>query len=762
MIAEPGIREAEPAERADGTAPAAPGRQLVAAPPLAPELPASNREGLPFLTLVAIVVLAGFSHLTGAPIFITIGLLATAIAGLAMYLRNRRTERRAVALLDATTARSRAEIETLADRMWEMQESEERFRGLIDALGDLVVHRDRDGHIVYANKVFADLVETDQRELAGKTLAELGIDVGIVPDAAFSDHECLSSTDVAIRTPDGPRWFSWIELSVRDKDSGAVSHRAIARDITARKRAESSLITARERAEYASQAKSRFLATVSHEIRTPMNGIMGMARLLADTSLSPEQRTYVGAISTSASALLALIEDLLDYSKIEAGRFDPEPQPMSVREIADNVIELLAARAFAKDIGLGCHVEPDVPQLITADPGRVRQVLLNLIGNAVKFTDSGGVLASIARVRTETTDRICLTITDTGPGLREEDMERIFEDFEQADGTSTRAHGGAGLGLAISKRLVIAMGGTISVSSRLGQGSEFVFEIPAISAVEAPQIRQDALSGRHAVIVSKNLVEAEALARTIRANGGTVDLATAAAQATAFAEGCDVLLIDAAMEQSDGRLLRRLRQSGFADCEAVTLIAPTDRGMLGEFRANGYATFLARPVRGETLLRVLLTSHAPVIAEPQLQRRGAQAGHAIGARQQGLSVLIAEDNDINAMLARATLLKAGHRVKVVGNGKAAVEAVISTGHKHRYDVVLMDLHMPVMDGLDAIAAIRRHEEETAVPPVPIMVLSADSQEKTRHAVLAHGASGFVTKPLDPDALVHAVEGQAAA
>ncbi|TIX46211.1 MAG: response regulator, partial [Mesorhizobium sp.] len=324
------------------------------------------------------------------------------------------------------------------------------------------------------------------------------------------------------------------------------------------------------------------------------------------------------------------------------------------------------------------------------------------------------------------------------------------------------AHGGAGLGLAISKRLVTAMGGTISVSSRLGQGSEFVFDIPAISAVEAPQIRQDPLSGRHAVIVSKNLVEAEAIARTIRANGGTVDLATTAAQATPFAEGCDVLLIDAAMEQSDGRLLRRLRQGGFADCEAVTLIAPTDRGMLGEFRANGYATFLARPVRGETLLRVLLTSHAPVIAEPQPQKRGAQAGHAIGARQQGLSVLIAEDNDINAMLARATLLKAGHRVKVVGNGKAAVEAVISTGHKHRYDVVLMDLHMPVMDGLDAIAAIRRHEEETAVPPVPIMVLSADSQEKTRHAVLAHGASGFVTKPLDPDALVHAVEGQVAA
>ncbi|RWB61311.1 PAS domain-containing sensor histidine kinase [Mesorhizobium sp.] len=760
MIADSGIEQDGKVASGDEPSSKAPPRRMLAAPPpLAPELPPASREGLPFLTIVAIGVLAGLAHLTGAPTFITIGLLVTGLGGLAMHLRNRKIERRTAALLDETAARSRAEIETLADRMWEMQESEERFRGLIDALGDLVVHRDRDGHIVYANKVFASLVDVDQRNLAGKTLSELGIDVGIVPDAAFSDHECLSSTDVAIRTPNGPRWFSWIELSVRDRDTGAVSHRAIARDITARKRAESSLITARERAEYASQAKSRFLATVSHEIRTPMNGIMGMAKLLADTDLSPEQRTYVGAVSTSASALLALIEDLLDYSKIEAGRFDPEPQPTSLREIADNIIELMAAKAFSKNIGLGCHVEPDVPQMITADPGRVRQVLLNLIGNAVKFTDAGGVLLTVARARTESTDRICFTIADTGPGLREEDMERIFEEFEQSDGTSTRVHGGAGLGLAISKRLVNAMGGTVSVSSRLGEGSEFVFDIPATAATEPPQYRQSILSDRRAVIVSKNAVEADAIARTIRAHGGAVEIAATPEQAASFAASCNVLLVDAALENSDGRLLKRLRQSGFTDCEAITLIAPTDRGMLGEFRASGYATFLARPVRGETLLRVLLTSHVPAPAEPHPEPRGAAS---VRRRDQSLSVLIAEDNDINAMLARATLLKAGHRVKIVGNGKAAVEAVTDAGLKHRFDVVLMDLHMPVMDGLDAIAAIRRHEEAMAVPPIPIMVLSADSQEKTRHSVLAHGASGFVTKPLDPDALVQAVEGQVAA
>lgn len=744
---------------ADPAGPAARRRLLATTPPLAPTLDRRQHEGLPFAIFVALVVLAGFSHLTGTPPFITAGVFVTSLASLVLFVRNRRSEHGTVSIFDDTAARSRAEIETMADRMWEMQESEARFRDLIDALGDLVVHRNRDGRILYANCVFAELIGQSQTDLVGMTLKELGVDIGIVPDAAFSDRDCLSSTDVAIRTPSGPRWFSWIELSMRDKGSAEVSHRAIARDITARKQAESSLINARERAEYASQAKSRFLATVSHEIRTPMNGIMGMAKLLADTRLTPEQRTYVGAVSTSASALLALIEDLLDYSKIEAGRFAPEPQPMSPREIADNVVELLAARAFAKGIGLACYVAPDVPQAITADPGRVRQVLLNLIGNAVKFTEAGGVLISVTRLRASSGDRLVFSIADTGPGLSEADMDRIFEDFEQADGTSTRRHGGAGLGLAISRRLAAAMNGTISVSSAPGQGSEFIFELPIREAIEAADDRTGVLADRRAVIVSENVVEAEAIASAIRAHGGRVEIVANATQALPFAGFCNVLLVDARLEDSECRTLRRLRRTGFMACEAVTLIAPHDRGALVEFRAGGYATFLARPVRGETLMRVLLAGHAAVggpLPDP------GQVVTAPAATANSLSVLIAEDNDINAMLARATLQKAGHHVDIVNNGRAAVDAVATENPVKRYDVVLMDLHMPLMDGMDAIAAIRRHEEASGVAPIPIMVLSADSQERTRHAVLAHGASGFVTKPLDPQALVHAVESQVAA
>jgi PAS domain S-box-containing protein len=709
--------------------------------------------GLPLI--LAVFILTGLAHMMGAPNYISAGLFGCALMALYMLHRTVDSEERMVSMFSETDADSRAKIETLADRLWELQESEERFRGLIDALGDLVIHRDREGRIVYANKVFANLMSLEPHQLRGKTLGELGIEIGLVPDAAFSDGECLSSTDVAIRSASGIRWFSWIELSVRDKLSADVSHRAIARDITSRKRAETALIASRERAEFASRAKSQFLATVSHEIRTPMNGIMGMAKLLADTRLTPEQRTYVGAVSTSASALLALIDDLLDYSKIEAGRFEPEFQDVSPRELVDNVVELLAARAFAKDIDLACVVAPDVPQMVKTDPGRIRQVLLNLIGNAIKFTDVGGITVRMAASNRETGTVLSFSVRDTGPGLLEKDRERIFEEFEQADGTSTRRHGGAGLGLAISRRIMQSMGGKIWVQSTPGVGSEFSFEVPVRDVQPLSASRENVLGHRKVLILSRNAVEAEALAEAIRAHGGTAGTVTTAEQAIASADGVNTVLISAALETPDGRLINRLRNSGLATAEAITLIAPSERSLLAEYRANGYATFLARPIRGETLLRVMLS-------EPSKRSIGAPTSEAEQKSQPSRidhSVLVAEDNEINAILARSALQKAGYRVDVVNNGKAAVEALEASIHRRRYDVVLMDLHMPVMDGLDAISLIRRHEEETGIAPVPIMVLSADSQEQTRHSTLAHGASGFLTKPLDPEQLVRAVEDQ---
>ncbi|QDZ02186.1 response regulator [Nitratireductor mangrovi] len=726
-----------------------------------------NRYGIGTLAvLVLVLVFACLSFMYGAPPIVSYGLAATGLAGLGVLALMIAEERRIEAQTVSQAQKTREEIESLADRMWELHESEERFRGLIDALGDLVVHRDRDGRIVYANKVFADMFGRQPRDLCGRTLDELGVDVGMVSDAAFAEGECLSSADVPIETAEGTRWFSWIELSVRDDETGTVSHRTIARDITARKKAETALIAARERAEFASQAKSRFLATVSHEIRTPMNGIMGMAKLLADTDLSPEQRTYVGAVSTSANALLALIEDLLDFSKIEAGRLELEPQKMSPRELVENVVELMAARAFAKDIGLGCHVEPGVPAVIDADPGRLRQVMLNLIGNAVKFTEEGGVEVRVGISPEGEPPVLKFSITDSGPGLTTAEISRIFREFEQADGTPTRKHGGAGLGLAISKRIVDAMGGRIVVESEVGKGSSFSFEMPLPAETVFSPDRPTALHGMGVMIVSENLVEAQAMVDTVRAHGGSAVVARSPADAEQMLRGerrFEAVLVDAAFEGSDGAVLSRLRNTAREAFDAVILIAPTDRGRLFQYRATGYSTFLARPVRGGTMLRVLTHSTVDQMPHATVHRLEIKRPRTAAARPAArLHVLIAEDNEINALMARSVLEKAGYSVQHVRDGKSAVEAVRKARAARPFDIVLMDLHMPVMDGLDAIALIRKHEEEKGHAATPIMVLSADSQEKTRHDVISHGANGFVTKPLDPHELVEAVRQQAAA
>jgi PAS domain S-box-containing protein len=716
--------------------------------------PQSRRDALflrwsRFALVLAIFATAAMARLAEAPDFLFGTLVVLGAAGTFLWARSVQIDR-SMQRQRARDASSMREMEKLADRVWELQERDERFRGLIDTLGDIVVHRDRQGRIVYANRVLAELIGVSQHSLAGRTLADLGIAVGVIPDAAFVDGEYLSSTDVVIRTVAGERWYSWIELSLRDDASNAASHRAVARDITARKRAETALIDARERAENASKAKSRFLATVSHEIRTPMNGMMGMAKLLGDTRLSPEQQTYVSAISTSADALLALIEDLLDFSKIEVGKFEIDEQPVPIRQLVENVVELLAARAHMKGIGIGSFVAPDLPETIRTDNGRLRQVLLNLIGNAIKFTDSGGVAVTLRRDGAG----LLLEVRDSGPGIRQEDIDRIFLDFEQADGSSTRRHGGAGLGLSISKRIVTAMGGSIAVESEPGQGSRFSISLPLVTDEPPATVAPSPLLNRSILLLSPALLEAETIAATIRANGGMVTLHASSATLPdgIDGKGFDAVLVDAAMEDVSGKVLLSLVERNVTFARAISLIVPGERGRLPALRDAGYSNYLIRPVRAETLIRVLLSpvdQLLPGVVAPA-------AVPPVDAAVSGPSILIAEDNAINALLARSALAREGYRIDVVTTGKAAVDAVIDPAATSRFDLVLMDLHMPVMDGLDAIGAVRRHEFEAGLSPVPIIVLSADGQDSTRQLVLAHGATGFLVKPLDPAALVEVV------
>ena len=625
------------------------------------------------------------------------------------------------------------ENEKLSDRIWELSETGEKSRGIFDSLGDLVVHQDHAGRIIFANENFRNAAHKLASDPLGKTLTDFSVKP-VKQDNSHAFAVCDSEL--------GGRWYSWAEFVARDEASGQTYRQAVARDITSHKNSEKALIEAREKAEAANSAKSQFLATVSHEIRTPLNGITGMARLLSDTPLTNEQRTYVQAVVSSGNSLLGLIEDILDFSKIEAGRFDIEPETIRLREFAENLVELMASRAFAKGIGIALHIAPGTPETVMADPLRLRQALLNLLGNAVKFTQKGGVVLEISA---DECSQIQLTVRDSGPGIPMREQERIFEEFEQADATSTRRHGGAGLGLAITRRIADAMGGTISVNSRKGDGAAFTLRIP-VPAFAPAVAKSCRLDGIAAIILMDCRLEAEALAATIASEGGMAMVARSALD-LASPHG-SALIVDSA---AAGRIM-----SGFEDLldgfdEKIILIEPKDRGSLPLYRGNGFGSFLARPVRLETLVRVLNgrigQSDAPGLPPP--------AASAAKSARQRFNVLLAEDNDVNALLVKAALERAGHFVTRESDGRSAVAR--ATESPQRFDLILMDLHMPEMDGMDAIAAIRANEEEKSVPALPILVLTADGQAETEAAARGVGATGFITKPVDPFRLLGIVE-----
>ena len=369
-------------------------------------------------------------------------------------------------------------LEDFSDRAWEIKEAEERAKSFLEAQGDMIVRRDPGGRITYVNDAYCAIAAQSRHDLVGtrRSLAVLEQgDVAVRPDGTRVH-------DQKIACADGPRWIAWREAPVRADRSERTETQSVGRDVTDRVLAEHALAEARDQADAANRAKSRFLAMVSHEIRTPLNGILGMADLLLDTQVTPEQATYVKAVKASGDTLLSLIGEILDFSKIEAGRLDLDARPFALASLIEEMVELLAPRAQAKGIEIASFVDDRLPAEVVGDGPRLRQVLLNLAGNAVKFTERGGV-AVVAEPGSRTGE-ITFAIRDTGVGIAPDAQARIFEEFEQADGGTTRRHGGTGLGLSISQRIVERMGGRITVESAPGAGSAFAFSV-ALPAVDS-------------------------------------------------------------------------------------------------------------------------------------------------------------------------------------------------------------------------------------------------------------------------------------
>jgi PAS domain S-box-containing protein len=638
-------------------------------------------------------------------------------------------------------------LDEAADRNWEIKEAEERAKRFFEAQDDVIVRRDGDGAITYVNDAFCTLAGQSRGSLLATTFALPVLEQGEATILVDGTRLC----DQKIAAPDGARWIAWREVTMRS-DNGSETQ-SVGRDVTDRVAAERALAEARDQAETANRAKSRFLAMVSHEIRTPLNGILGMADLLRDTPLSAEQTTYLNAVKNSGETLLALIDEILDFSKIEAGRLDFAARPFGLAAFVEEAVELLGPRAQAKGLEICCYVDERLPARVTGDSARLRQVLFNLASNAIKFTEAGGV--SIIVEPAAPGEMVSIAVRDTGIGISPEDQARIFLEFEQADGGAARKFGGTGLGLAISKRIIESMGGTIDVESGADTGSTFRVTVPLPRAgdEDEPSFAAPDLAHENILIVAPGAIEASLLARRLQRWGARTQIVPDANVAAAVLpeQAWTAVLIDHALGTAASEALAH-RAAGIE--RRIGLLAPAMRGELPALQAAGLTGYLIKPVRAVSLAARFAENDA---FDSTPATAAAESAAETGRPGTGLSILVAEDNEINALLARALLTKLGHRPTMVQNGAGAVDtwlAARSAGTP--YDRVLMDLHMPGMDGLEATRRIRAIEAEHEAARTPIIALTANASAEDRDACLAAGMDGFVVKPLDRDRLAAAL------
>ena len=662
-------------------------------------------------------------------------------------------------------------IEQLKDVHWQLSENEQRLRAVLDAQDDIILRRDLEGRLTFVNKTFTRMFDVEAGAVLGSPF-EPEVLACDVRDAKISYHRKTGNQPPQlIMTSQGERWIAWS----RQRVPGAGNEMEIqisGRDVTGARAAELALKEARDQADEGNRAKSRFLAAMSHEIRTPMNGIIGMAGLLEDTDMSAEQGTYVRAIDHSARTLLALIDEILDFSKIEAGKLVLERAPFSLTATVQSVTELMAIKAEEKGLEIAWEVAPACSVVFLGDEPRLRQILLNLISNAIKFTDTGGVLVRVSNCETEAgpqcVQQIRISVEDTGVGLSPQDRKRIFAEFEQADNAVRRNCGGAGLGLAICMGIARAMGGTITVDSELGQGSTFTVELDLdVCAPSGPEIRVDGVDpgSLDVLLASTRTLERRTHANILRTLGIRVTeaLPDEALQQIKAAEAAgqpfNRLLVESDQDQSSASRLLSAVRAGHPNPDGVrgiVVVSALARASLSAFRSAGFDAYLIRPVRPRSLLEQIGAMRKVACPNMEAERDARSRRHTpdrAGAHRS--TILLAEDNAINALLARRLLEKSGCNVVHAKDGQETV-AIMRRAIAQSdpvFDFVLMDIHMPGLDGIEATRAIRDLFDASAPESCPpIIALTANAFSADRERYLAAGMCDYLAKPFEADAL----------
>ena len=638
---------------------------------------------------------------------------------------------------------------------------EATLSSLINSISDLVFYKDRDGRYMGCNTAYAALVGRPAESIPGLTCRDLfPEDLAQVMDAR--DARCLQelreqSTEMWVTYPDGQQvLLDSVVSPLWDENGEPQGLLGISRDITQRKRNEEEIRHAKEMAEEATRMKSDFLANMSHEIRTPMNAIIGLSHLVLKTELAPRQRDYIQKVQSSGQHLLGIINDILDFSKVEAGKLDLETTEFELEKLLDNTSSLISEKCHAKGLELVFEVAPDVPHLLLGDSLRLGQILLNYANNAVKFTEKGEILVSVrASERTETNVLLHFRVQDTGIGLTQEQMGRLFQSFSQADTSTTRKFGGTGLGLAISKKLAELMGGEVGVESETGKGSTFWFSarLGLGAARQREMVPNPDLRGRRALVVDDNDHARAVLVDMLHSMTFDVteapcgaDAVEAVREAAAAGRAYDIVYLDWRMPGMDGiETARTIRGLGLESPPMLLMVTAFGREeMMKEASRTGIDNVLVKPVSPSLLFDTTIGVLGGRRERAQAQPEAAAADNRL-ASIRGRRILLVEDNDINQQVARELLEDAGLVVDVADNGQIALEMA----QKAAYDLIFMDMQMPVMDGVTATRAMRAIAQ---LGQIPIVAMTANAMEADRQKCLAAGMNDFLVKPIDPDAM----------